>query len=135
MASKKEKFSYGPASGLMGLSVILIPIMSAIPTWSLKIFMLNVCLATFLTLLARYLYEKIPEEYWYNSLVNYFITSSMGFYAVTPFLRITYHFSLFWLFLFLYVFILVFTVFKREMIFQAFHKPGESKLAIGTIIV
>jgi hypothetical protein len=56
----------------------------------------------------------------------------MGFFTVTPLLRITFNTLLFWPVFLLYLFFLGYSLIKRELIFQAFHKPGGSKLAIGT---
>ncbi|WP_458415054.1 hypothetical protein ACNQFZ_09750 [Schinkia sp. CFF1] len=135
MGSNKEKFLDGPALALILVSVIIVPLFSAIPSWSLTIFVVNSCISIILILLSRYLYKKIQVEIRYNSLVNFLLQFSLGFYFVTPFLRVTFGSFLFFVPLLLYVLLIVLTLIKRELIYQAFSNPGESMLAKGTFVV
>lgn len=71
----------------------------------------------------------------YNSLTAFLLIITMGFFAVMPLFRILSDTILFFLALAMYVLVLVYALYKREMIFQAFDKPEKSKLAKAIVVL
>ena len=84
--------------------------------------------------LARYWWKTVPNNIRYNSLVAFVMLVSAGIFGVTPILRISFGSFLFWLLFLLYLVVLGYTLYKKELIFQAFHRPESSKIAKGAII-
>ncbi len=59
---------------------------------------------------------------------------TMGVYMAEPILRLSFGTLVFWPFLLLYLVVIGYALFKREMIFQAFHRPGKSKIVFGSYL-
>jgi hypothetical protein len=128
---KKSDFMKGNAFGLLVLDIIFGAGASAMPSGSLFIFCLNLIITVIGLYLARYWWKTVPSNTRYNSLVSFVSFASVGFFAVTPLLRISYGSLLFWTFFILYLLVLGYSLYKKEIIFQAFHRPENSKVAKG----
>lgn len=107
---------------------------SAIPDWSIGIFLFNLLITVFSLGLARYWYQSVKNTIRYNSLTSFIMLITMGIYLAEPILRISFGTLVFWLFVLLYLLVIVYSLFKREMIFQAFHRPEKSKIAFGSYL-
>lgn len=72
----------------------------------------------------------------YNSLTAFLMMlTPLGFFPVFPLLRLTVEVPMFWVFLIIYLLVLFYALFKRELMFQAFHKPSHSRIAKGTFVI
>lgn len=122
-----------------GLAVLIGPFVfglfgSLIPDWSFRIFLLNILITIFSVGLARYWYQKVENTVRYNSLTSFIMLITMGLFLTEPILRMSFGTMVFWPFVLLYVLVIAYSLYKREMIFQAFHEPGKSKIAFGSYL-
>ncbi|WP_041580269.1 hypothetical protein [Bacillus sp. 1NLA3E] len=135
MEYKEENFLQGQASFLIIIDVICTFVFSMLPEWSIKVVFFNLSVSIFSIALAGYWCKRISSHIRYNSLVNFLIFISMGFFTVTPMLRMTINTQIFWFFLLLYLFVFVYSMIERELIFQSLvMKAGKSKLSKGMIV-
>ncbi|WP_148361195.1 hypothetical protein [Bacillus timonensis] len=133
-SEQRIKFFEGNALGLLIGPVMFGFFGSAIPDWSFRIFLLMMVTTFILLCIARYWYKTIPNTIRYNSLVAFLMLISMGLYIAIPILRISFHTMVFWPLLILYLLVMGYSLLKREMIFQAFHMPGKSKIVLGSYV-
>ncbi|PLS15385.1 hypothetical protein CVD28_23985 [Bacillus sp. M6-12] len=131
---KKADFMKGNSFGLLVLDLLIGSGASAIPSGSLFIFLINMLITIIGLSISRYWWKTVPGTVRYNSLVTFVMLISMGFFTVTPLLRITNDTLLFWPVLLLYLLVLGYSLFKKELIFQAFHRPEGSRIAFGTFV-
>lgn len=131
---ERFKFFEGNALGILINSIIFGFFASAIPDWSFRIFLLNVVITIISLGIARYWYTSIPNTIRYNSLVAFVMLITMGFYVATPLFRMTLGTKVFWPVLILYLVVIGYSLQKREMIFQAFHRSRGSKIALGAYL-
>lgn len=131
-SEKKFKFFQGNALYLLGSCLLFGFFGNAIPDWSFSVFVLNTLITIFCLCIARYGYQSIANTIRYNSLVAFLTFLTMGYFLATPIFRISFETMVFWPILFLYLLVIGYSLLKREMIFQAFHRPGKSKIALGS---
>ncbi|WP_218970445.1 hypothetical protein [Cytobacillus gottheilii] len=79
-------------------------------------------------------WKKGMEIVRFNSLTAFLMFSTFGVFLVFPLLRIS-NGMFFWVVLAFYLFIAFYSLYKRELVFQAFHKPKGSKLYISIIVI
>lgn len=133
-SEQRFKFFEGNALGLLISSVLFGFFGSAIPDWSFGIFLLNLLITIFSLGLARYWHQSVKSTIRYNSLTSFMMLITMGFFLAEPIFRISFGTMVFWSFVLLYLLIIGYSLFKREMIFQAFHRPEKSKIAFGSYL-
>jgi hypothetical protein len=122
---------------LIASNVLWIPLMSAIPSWSFKMFLSFMVFALIETIIAWVWWKKPLKIVRFNSLTGYIQIFTMSTLFCFPMFRITEG-NLFWIALALYTVIVTLSLFKRELIFQTFHNPQESKLffvLMGLLVV
>ncbi|WP_071396394.1 hypothetical protein [Bacillus tuaregi] len=122
-----------------GLAVLMGPFLfgvlgCTIPNWSFRIFIFNMLITIFSVGLARYWYQTVENTVRYNSLTSFIMLMTMGFFVAEPILRLSFGTMVFWPFILMYLLVIGYSLYKREMIFQAFHRPGKSKIAFGSYL-
>ncbi|MDI3311269.1 MAG: hypothetical protein QJR05_07550 [Thermoanaerobacterium sp.] len=83
--------------------------------------------------IAWYWWKTIHNEVRYNSLICFLMLITSGIFCMIPVLRLTFGTLLFWTTLILYIVLLLYSLYKKEMIFQALHRPEKSKIAKGIV--
>ncbi|MBT2683190.1 hypothetical protein J7E42_06105 [Bacillus sp. ISL-37] len=76
---------------------------SAIPEWSSSIFILNLALISAGIIVSIIFYKKVSDSRTMWNRVGFVLFLLMGFFLVTPFLRIAYGTSIFWVLLAAYL--------------------------------
>lgn len=109
-------------------------LLSLIPAGSLTTFLLFMLITLLEMGLTWVWWKKDMEMIRYNSLTAFLLLMTMGVFAVTPLFRVMNGTFLFWSVLAIYLIVLLYSLVKKEIIFQAFDKPGKSKIAKGTVI-
>lgn len=130
-----KNFIVGNAFALIGSNLLFGILFSLVPSGSLNIFLLFMAVTLFEVVIAWLWWKKGMELVRFNSLTAFLLCITMGFFMVFPLFRITHGILFFWIVLFVYLLIVIYSLIKKEIIFQAFHKPGKSKIANGTVIV
>ncbi|WP_394238873.1 hypothetical protein [Niallia oryzisoli] len=133
-SEQRFKFFEGNGLGVLISSVIFGFFGSAIPDWSFGILLLNLIITIISLGLSRYWYQSVKSTIRYNSLTSFIMLITMGVYMAEPILRLSFGTLVFWPFLLLYLVVIGYALFKREMIFQAFHRPGKSKIVFGSYL-
>jgi hypothetical protein len=99
---------------------------SAIPDWSSSIFILNLALISAGIIVSIIFYKKVSDPRTMWNRVGFVLLLLMGFFWVTPFLRIAYGTSLFWILLAAYL-IYIFNFILRYL--DVFHGVQVSGLS------
>ncbi|MDI3311270.1 MAG: hypothetical protein QJR05_07555 [Thermoanaerobacterium sp.] len=131
MVHRSTDFKNSAVYSLIILNVMFGTFASLIPTGSLTIFLLNMGLTIIEVAISWHWWRTIPNEVRYTSLVCYLMSITFGIFATIPLLRLTFGTMLFWLILLLYLMVLGYSIYLKELLFQAFHRPGKSKLSKG----
>nr|WP_295974893.1 hypothetical protein [uncultured Bacillus sp.] len=116
-------------------NVLFGTLLSFVPSGSLITFLIFILITAFEMSLSWVWWKNNMELIRYNSLTAFLLIITMGFFAVMPLFRILSDTILFFLALAMYVLVLVYALYKREMIFQAFDKPEKSKLAKAIVVL
>lgn len=130
-----KDFIVGNAFGLIGSNLLMGTLSSLVPSVSLNIFLLFMAITLVETVIAWIWWRRGMELVRYNSLTAFLLCMTVGLFMVFPLLRITHGIPLFWVTFAVYALMILYALIKRETIFQAFHKPANSRIAKGTVIV
>lgn len=130
-----KNFIVGNAFALIVSNLLFGILFSLVPSGSLNIFLLFMAITLFEAVIAWLWWKNGMEIVRFNSLTAFLLCITMGLFMVFPLLRITKGMPLFWIILSVYLLIVIYSLIKKEIIFQAFHKPGNSRIAKGTVIV
>lgn len=117
---------------LLGSNLLWAILASLVPTGSMRVFLLFISITIIETLITWKWWKQGVEIVRFNSLTSFLLLSTMGLFWIFPILRVTQGF-LFWLLLAVYLIVVFIALYRRELIFQAFHNPRESKLIYGIL--
>lgn len=120
---------------LLGSNLLFGTLLCLVPSGSLNVFLFFMAVTLIELGITFVWWRKGMELVRFNSLTSFLLCITMGIFMVTPLFRIMLDTVLFMVILVVYLLLLLYALFKKEVIFQAFDKPGKSKIAKGTIIV
>ncbi|MFE8703874.1 hypothetical protein ACFYKX_25205 [Cytobacillus sp. FJAT-54145] len=130
-----KNFFDGNGMYLLGSNLLMGTLASLVPTGSWSVFTLYMLITLFQLGLSWIWWKSDMTLIRFNSLTAFLLCITMGLFFVVPLLRLTIGVLSFWLILAIYVCITFYALVRKELIFQAFHKPGKSKIAKGTVII
>jgi hypothetical protein len=130
-----KNFIVGNAFALLGTNLLMGTLSSLVPAGSLNIFLLFMAITLVEIMIAWVWWKNGMELVRFNSLTAFLLCITVGLFMVVPLLRITWSMPLFWIVLAAYILMIFYALIKKEVIFQAFYKPGNSRIAKGTVIV
>jgi hypothetical protein len=129
-----KNFFDGNGMYLLGSNLLWALLASLVPTWSMTVFLMFLSITIIETLIAWKWWKQGVEIVRFNSLTSFLLLKTMGLFWIFPILRVAQGF-LFWLLLALYLLVAFIALYRRELIFQAFHNPSQSRLIYGILAV
>lgn len=118
-----RKFFDGNGMYLLGSNLLMGTLLSLVPFGSLKVFILFMIITLIETVIAWVWWKRGIEIIRFNSLTAFLLCVTMGFFMVFPLFRMMQG-ILFSLGMIAYLFVAIYALYRKELIFQAFHKPG-----------
>ena len=100
---------------------------SAIPDWSFSVFIMNMTLIFAGTVVSTLFYKKVPDPRTMWNRVSFILFLLMGFFMVTPFLRIAYGTAIFWILLGAYLIYLFNFILRYLDVFHGLQIRGLSR--------
>jgi hypothetical protein len=134
VARTAKNFFDGNGMYLLGSNLLMGTLLSLVPTGSLNIFLFFMLITAIETVIAWIWWKRDMEIVRFNSLTAFFLVATLGLFCVFPLFRLIDG-MVFWLILSAYLLVLLYALYRKEVIFQAFHKPGQSKLFLGIVFI
>jgi hypothetical protein len=100
---------------------------SAIPDWSQSIFIMNMALIFAGTIVSILFYKKVSDPRTMWNRVGFILFLLMGFFMVTPLLRVAFETSIFWTLLASYSIYLLNFILRYLDVFHGVQIPGLSR--------
>ncbi len=100
---------------------------SVMPQWSPFIFKVNMALILLGTIVSIFIYHKVSDARTMWNRVGFVLFMLMGFFMVTPFLRIAVETSIFWVLLAAYLLYIVNFILRYLDVFHGVSVPGLSR--------
>ncbi|MGI8386737.1 hypothetical protein [Robertmurraya sp. P23] len=125
-----KNFFDGNGLALLGSNLLMGTLLNLVPRWSLSVFLFFMVITLIETVIAWVWWKKGMEIVRFNSLTAFLLLATIGLFGVFPLFRMIQG-ILFWLVLIIYLLVAFYALYRKELIFQAFHNPRESKLIYG----
>jgi hypothetical protein len=129
-----KNFFNGNGMYLLGSGLLWSTLMSLMPKWSLNLFVLFISVTLVEVAIAWVWWKQGVEIVRFNSLTAFLQLETMAVFWIFPILRITQGIWFLGLIV-LYLIVFVYALYRKELIFQAFDNPRESKLIYGIVAV
>lgn len=131
----KNPFLKGNAAGYFLLSLIITPLFSALPEWSLTVYLslltINICCLLFMWMA----HQKITSEKRYNSYTSFLTIFTFALYLSTPLLRMVADTKLFWVAILLIVLTLVYSlVIKQKVLVKVTGKMSANAVTTAYLL-
>ncbi len=100
---------------------------SLIPQWSPFIFKVNIALILLGTIISIFIYHKVSDPRTMWNRVSFVLLFFLGFFMVTPFLRITFGTAIFWILLSAYLIYIMNFILRYMDVFHGVQVSGLSR--------